>query len=86
MATSDIYLHHFPLIETDINSVKICWKIYMCRYERFLFAINITTDLRKRALLLHYGDLQLQDAYKSLVNTGTTYGELKTASAAYFYT
>ena len=87
MATSDINLQHFPLFslnETDMNSVGIRWSKYVSRFDNFLVAMNITTDPRKRALLLHYGGFELQDVYESLLNTGTTYAELKTAFAAYF--
>ena len=57
----------------------------MSRFDNFLVAMNNTTEPRKRALLLHYGGFELQDVYASLVNTGTTYAELKTAFVAYFH-
>ena len=87
MATSDISLQHFPLFslnETDMNSVGIRWNKYVSRFDNFLVAMNITTDLQKRALLLHYGGFELHDVYESLTDMGATYAELKTAFAAYF--
>ena len=88
MATSSsVFLPEFPrfsLNEDEMHSVGVRWKKYMSRFNNFLVALNINTEARKRALLLHYGGFSLQDIYESLDNTGTTLAELNTAFTTYF--
>ena len=88
MATSSsVFLPEFPrfsLNEDEMHSVGVRWKKYMSRFNNFLVALNINTEARKRALLLHYGGFSLQDIYESLDNTGTILAELNTAFTTYF--
>ena len=79
MATS-ISFQQFPAFDTDEDIQNIG----ICRFETFLQAMNVTSEARKRALLLHYGGFPLQDIGDSLDNAGTTYKELVDALTSHF--
>ena len=74
----------FSLNEDEMHSVGVRWKKYVLRFDNFLLAMDVEKEERKRALLLYYGDFELQDIYDSLDNTGATYDTLKTALNTYF--
>jgi hypothetical protein len=60
------------------------WDNWIKRLENFLLAINVTSDARKRANLLHFiGPVSYED-FLTLPNTGQTYPEAKQALQDFF--
>ena len=83
MATSGnfntaLYFPVFVISDVDlINSIGIRWKKYLSRFKTFLVAMDINSEDRQRALLLHFGGSELQDIHDSLDDSGDTYDELR---------
>lgn len=73
------------LIHADGN-VSIRWEKWARRLDNLFVAANITSNKRKRALLLHYGGSDLYDIYETLPDTGGVedYTALVTAISTYF--
>ena len=67
MATS---LPSFPPfdINQDPNSLGIQWKKWVQRLENLFVALDIGDGVRKKALLLHYGGIDLSDIYYTLAS------------------
>lgn len=56
----------FNIEATDANKIGLEWAKWVGRFENFLAAYNITSDVRKKALLLHYAGKEVHDLYRSL--------------------
>ncbi|XP_049269122.1 uncharacterized protein LOC125757586 [Rhipicephalus sanguineus] len=56
----------FDLRVTDANSIGLEWTKWVERFQNFLVACNITSDTRKKALLLHYVGEEVYDLFQSL--------------------
>ena len=57
----------------DSTSVELRWTKWKKGFEYFLKASGITTDCRKRELLLPIAGPDTQDVFKTLTDTGTEY-------------
>lgn len=44
----------FDIQATGANNIGLEWAKWVDRFENFLVAYNITSEARKKALLLHY--------------------------------
>ena len=47
------------------SNLAISWKKWLARFENLVLALGITTDPRKRALLLHYAGEEVYDIYET---------------------
>ncbi|XP_049267207.1 uncharacterized protein LOC125756447 [Rhipicephalus sanguineus] len=56
----------FDLRVTDTNNIGLEWTKWVERFQNFLVACNITSDTRKKALLLHYVGEEVYDLFQSL--------------------
>ena len=56
--------------DLDPGSVGDKW---LCRFENYLAALNITNDSRKRSMLLHFVGENSFDTFQTLPDTGDTY-------------
>ncbi|KAL1424138.1 hypothetical protein MTO96_003636 [Rhipicephalus appendiculatus] len=56
----------FDLRATDANNIGLEWTKWVERFQNFLVACNITSDTRKKALLLHYVGEEVYDLFQSL--------------------
>lgn len=54
MAAALPQFEHFPVF-SDEQSAGVRWKKWVSKFENLLCALDITSDARKKALLLHYG-------------------------------
>ena len=65
MATS---LPNFPGFDLnqDPNSLGIQWKKWILRLQNLFIALDIGNEARQKALLLHYGGIDLSDIYYTL--------------------
>ncbi|XP_072041058.1 uncharacterized protein [Amphiura filiformis] len=54
----------------DTSSTSIRWERWLSRFNSAMVGFDITTDKRKRALLLHFGGADLHDVFDTLPNTG----------------
>ncbi|CAN7983460.1 unnamed protein product [Ixodes hexagonus] len=59
----------FNIQATDANNIGLEWAKWVDRFENFLVAYNITADVRKKALLLHYAGEEVYDLYTGLSPT-----------------
>lgn len=57
---------NFNLQATDANNIGLEWAKWVERFENFIIACNITSDTRKKALLLHYAGEEVFDIFRSL--------------------
>lgn len=62
----------FHLRITDPSNAGSKWRKWINRFENFLVASNITNDVRKKALLLHYAGEDVFDIFESLKNAPTS--------------
>lgn len=79
MATALPSFEKFPVFADD--SAGIRWKKWIAKFENLLGALDITSDARKKALLLHYCGEDVYDIYDAFsdaqkgVGATTTVGE-----------
>ncbi|KAL1443311.1 hypothetical protein MTO96_030329 [Rhipicephalus appendiculatus] len=72
----------FDLRATDANNIGLEWTKWVERFQNFLVACNITSDTRKKALLLHYVGEEVYDLFQSLpASTLETTSEYEAAKA-----
>ncbi|CAN7986994.1 unnamed protein product [Ixodes hexagonus] len=72
----------FNIQATDANNIGLEWAKWVDRFENFLVAYNITADVRKKALLLHYAGEEVYDLYRSLPDTSSSTSVSTTAQGA----
>ena len=60
--------HFKPKSEPTNTSTR--WSQWLERFEQYLKATNITTNARKRALLLYQAGPEVYDIFKTIPNTG----------------
>ncbi len=60
------------------------WERWLNRFENFLIALNITTDVRKKALLLHYAGEGVYEVYETLREAADDYDAVKTKLTIHF--
>lgn len=75
-----------PLSTFDPHGLQAAseWIKWKREVELFLIIIEVTTETRKRAILLYQGGRALQDIVEDLPDTGTSFEDLLTALDAYF--
>ncbi|KAM7300023.1 uncharacterized protein ISCGN_020587 [Ixodes scapularis] len=72
----------FNVQATDANNIGLEWAKWVDRFENFLVAYNITSDVRKKALLLHYAGEEVHDLYRSLPDDSSSATVSSTAQGA----
>ena len=55
---------------SDPTTLSLRWKEWLRRYERFLVAMDIKDDTRKRALLLYAGGNEVEKVFATLSDVG----------------
>ena len=70
--------------ETDPSSLGTRWSKWTQRFENFLVAMNIVSDARKRALLLHVAGERVHDIYDTLSDDEDDYAATKKKLDDYF--
>ena len=68
MATSLPILEFEPFIMEDGEKLGVRQKKYLIKFENFLFAMNITEDKRKVAILLRFGGDYVRDFIDNAVS------------------
>ena len=68
MATSLPILEFEPFIMEDSEKLGVRQKKYLTKFENFLFAMNITEDKRKVAILLRFGGDYVRDFIDNAVS------------------
>ncbi|XP_071954134.1 uncharacterized protein [Antedon mediterranea] len=77
MSKFDISVEYFdPTIQE--------WARWIARFDNYLVAANVTADVRKRALLLHFIGPGNFNTFEMLPNKGMTYVQAKEALKNYF--
>ena len=71
-------------IGTRETNVGVKWDKLVMRFENYILAVNIESDDRKKAMLLHTVGPKTHDTFLSLPDQGTTYDEAKRALTNYF--
>ena len=64
MATSLPNFENFHIYQ-DNENVGTRWRKWLTKFENLVCALDITTDARKKALLLHYGGDEIYEIYES---------------------
>ena len=59
-------------VSTDPSTVAQRWKRWIAAFQFYLIAIGITSEERKRALLLHVAGTETQDIFATLTTTEDT--------------
>ncbi|RUS68861.1 hypothetical protein EGW08_023376 [Elysia chlorotica] len=80
-------LPHFPSfrIREDELSAGTRWKKWIAKFENLVTALDITTDERKKALLIHFGGDEIFDLVDTFVEEKKeTYDSLKAELGLYF--
>ena len=73
MAIATTFTLHMPPFDpdTDISaSVAPRWKLWVCDFNTFLVANDITAAKRKRAMLLFLAGPRVRDIFRQLPDTG----------------
>ena len=68
----------------NTHNIDRRWNIYRQEVELFLQASGISSDVQKRAILLHSSGRRVQEIFSTLTNTGTSYNEACIALDGYF--
>ena len=68
----------------DISSFAIRWDDWSDSFEIYAAASGVESDSHKRSLLLHCAGKQVQDLFKTLGDTGTTYDAAKAKLDTHF--
>ena len=55
---------------SDPTTLSVCWKEWLQRFERFLVAIDIKDETRKRALLLYTIGNEVEKSFATLSDVG----------------
>ena len=64
MATSLPNFERFHIYQ-DNENVGTRWRKWLAKFENLVCALDITSDARKKALLLHYGGEEIYGIYES---------------------
>ena len=64
MATSLPNIERFYIYQ-DNENVDTHWRKWLAKFENLVCALDITSDARKKALLLHYGGEEIYKIYES---------------------
>lgn len=56
----------FSIQATDANNIGLKWAKWVDRFENFLVPYNITSDVCKKAFLLHYAGEEVYNLYRPL--------------------
>ena len=60
-------LPHFPAFDPDqTGDVTVRWRRWVSRFKNLMVAMNITSDPRQKALLLHYAGESMSDIFDTL--------------------
>ena len=46
------------------------WKKWLERFQRFLIALDVIDDKSRRAMLLHYASVEVDEIFSTLPDTG----------------
>ena len=66
-----VSLPEFPKFSPILDSnVGPRWSTWESRFEQLLWALDITDDTRRRALLMHYAGPEVNDIFDTLAATG----------------
>ena len=66
------------------STAEARWGKWLARLDNYLTAVNITSDGRKRAQLLHHAGEDVFGVYLALGSTSTSYSDLKDELTDYF--
>ena len=69
-----VSLPNFPSFEVHLDgNAGPRWQKWLTQLERLLVGMNITEDKQKRALMLHYAGLGVDEIFNTLEDTGDDY-------------
>ena len=64
---SSTALPHFPAFDPNqTGDVTVRWRRWVSRFKNLMVAMNITSDPRQKALLLHYAGESMSDIFDTL--------------------
>lgn len=77
MAAALPHFEHFP-VYTDEQSAGLRWRKWVAKLENLLCALDISSDPRKKALLLHYAGDEVYTIFESFTDEQKGIGHTKT--------
>ena len=83
MASSLPQFPPFKIREDEI-SAGTRWKKWITKYENLVIAMDITTDQRKKALLIHYDGDEVYDLFETSEESRESYETLNAEIINYF--
>jgi len=70
--------------ESEPSTIASRWEKWLNRFDNYIVAMNITTDIRKKALLLHLAGEKVHEIYETLGQPGDNFNTTKRVLNTHF--